>query len=171
MAAFFLSYLSVHKCSSSFCDQGPLPRGRQKPTLQVAAQLELNPSDGEACFGLSLRMFQNHINMIEILLSGGFDCCFIHFSLPLNKFEWLLPEILKLFLDWFTQKSTGRLTLYLTLSSFFLDYPEPTSVLAFLLGHWISDWMFVIWLLKWFSIIMRSDQINYFVKVWGFCCF
>lgn len=95
---FSLSYLSVHKCSAH--SQGPGTFAPGKAETHTAGGSS-SPSDGGAHFGLPLRMFQNHINMIEVLLFGGFDCCFIHFSLPLNKFkfEWLLPEILKLFLD------------------------------------------------------------------------
>lgn len=127
------------------------------------------------CFDLSLRIFQNHPNMTGVLLLGFFFvvvlftclCLLIRLNGCYLKFgNFSLMDLPK--------KSTRRLTLYLTLLSFFpWFYFEPTCILAFLLGHWFSDQMFVKRLLKWFST-MRPDQINYFVKVWGrrgFRCF
>ena len=123
MAIFFLTQLSVHKCSSLFSvTQDLCPRLGKSPQCRWQSSAGDDRSGGGGMFWF---VFENISEPSEYDWGSAFGvfcccCCFVHLSLPLNTFEWLLPEIWKLFLDGFTKKSTRRLTLYLTLLSFFL---------------------------------------------------
>lgn len=121
----FSPELSV-QCSSSFSVVWDLcPELGKSPHCrwQSSAGDELGLVAGLHFFVFSLRIFQNHMNMIGVLLFGVFCCCFIHLSLPLYKLGWLLSEFLKLFLDGFTQRCTARLTLLSYSGAFFFLVP------------------------------------------------
>ena len=94
-------------------------------------------SGGGACFDLSLRVFQNHTNMTGVLLL--FFVVVLFNCLCLLMIEWWLPEILKLWLDEFFCPQKAQWVELCILLFFFFSltwfYFEPTSVLAFLLGH------------------------------------